>query len=101
MPVNTGYTCDYYFKVPSLTYRNTAYIEVYLEVLTNAVPRLHTGNDRSNLTSTTLDDDPAYVGAPVTALVDDGIILISYVNTLGGSVQLSYKVVGEAYPWWE
>jgi hypothetical protein len=101
IPLNSGYTCYYNLKVPELTYRSSSVIELYMEVIQSTYPRVYVGNGRSNLTESVEGNVEVTVGAPIEVPVDDEIMLMVKPEQAGGTLQISYKVRGEKYPWWE
>ena len=101
MGSNVDYICQFHLVVPELTYRSSAKIELYIETLDNIIPRVYDGSSRANLTDVVEGNAEASIGAPYSVPVDDGMQLYMKAGSSGGSMQVSFKVVGEAYPWWE
>lgn len=72
--------------MPELTYRTSSEIEIYIEVITNAFPRIYDGSNRANLTDVIEGNDEAKIGAPYYVPVDDGLQLYAEVDTTGCSL---------------
>lgn len=87
IPANSGYNCEYRFKVPSLTYTVSSELNVFLDKLSSATVRVYQGNDRSNLTTIIESNAVGVVGAPYKVPVDDGIVIVvNAVDDKGGSI---------------
>ncbi len=49
-----------------------------------------------------IENDANFVpGSPTFVPVDDGAVLLVVPPAAGGTFSISYKVVGEVYPWYE
>lgn len=108
---STSYSCEYRVSVPTLTYRNTAKILMWLEQASSVSIYLYSGTDRTNLTALIEGNSTPAVGAPFSINLDDGLVIIAHVvykaangstpDSSNGTFQFGYKVEGEKYPWWE
>ena len=86
IPANGGYTCEFGFYTPDLTYRTSSLLTLYIEEIGGTSAYLYRGHDRSNLTTLVQQNQVVPVGAPVSTPVDDGIILL--VHTGGASASI-------------
>jgi hypothetical protein len=72
----------------------SAYIELKLESLSNAVAYIYDGTDRGNATAFIEKNATAVLGAPFRAPISAKLILVTYTvpgpNVLSGSISFSY-----------
>lgn len=108
---STSYSCEYRVSAPTLTYKKTAKILIWLEQTSSVNIYLYSGTDRTNLTTLIEGNSTPAVGAPFLINLDDGLVIIAHViykaangsipDSNNGTFQFGYKVEGEKYPWWE
>lgn len=83
------------------TFTTSAYIDIYLDAISNANFYVYKGTDRRNASAVIEGNVTAVVGAPYRVNVGDGAIVVLQATSASGSGSFSYQVIGAEYPWFE
>lgn len=70
----------------------------------NGTFHLYEGNSRRNASMLIENNETQVIpGAPYTARVDDGLLIVFVTNSgdFSGAGSFYYKVIGPQYAWWE
>ena len=73
-----NYACEYRISAPSLKYRNSGQLLIWLEKSSYLNAFIYSGNTRHNLTTLIESNGTAGVGAPYAVKVDDGAVIVAY-----------------------
>ena len=108
---STNFSCEYRIVAPKFKYRRQSQLFVWIELTNSVRAYIFKGTDRTNITSIVEKNQSVAIGAPYVVQVDDGIVILAnsiYQVAKGnasasfnGTLQISYEVKGELYPWWE
>jgi hypothetical protein len=73
---SSSYACEYRISVPTLTYRTSSQILVWIEGTYFTNVYVYSGTSRTNLTTVIENNKTASIGAPVQIPADDGVVII-------------------------
>jgi hypothetical protein len=101
---SSSYSCEYRISAPTLTYRKTAKLLLWIEFTNLVSVYIYSGTDRTNLTTLIEGNNTSGIGAPYSVEIDDGIVIVAHAlyqaasgSTLAssnGTFQFGYKIEG-------
>jgi len=96
-------SCAWLIKPPADTFRDGAYINIWVTSLTKANFYIYEGTDRHNATAVISLNATAVLGAPYRVPASSGVIVVMQTigSQLSGSGQFSYQTIGVQYDWYE
>lgn len=75
---------------------------VYAEEIQGGRLYIYQGTSRANLTDLITDNGQFTVGAPIeTSVSNSAVLIFKRVSTGAGSFQVSFRVSGAEYQWWQ
>jgi hypothetical protein len=97
-----NYSCEYRISAPSLKYRNSGLLKIWVESTYFSSVFIYSGTAHHNLTALIEGNSTASVGAPYSVNIDDGTVIVAYAvyaaatstsaANLNGSFTFSFNV---------
>jgi uncharacterized protein YfaQ (DUF2300 family) len=89
---SSSYACEYRISVPTLKYRTSSLISVWLEGTYFTNVYIYSGTNRTNLTTLIENNKTLSIGAPIGVPVDDGVVIIVQPLKTTGALSPAFRI---------